>query len=178
MRILIFLFPLAVILFLFSCCTGRHNRSLTMEDVALNNDTLVNINKALVNIDDERIKAYSERHKLDLDVNQSGLWYNILEPGNGKKVEKDRVITIKYKVSLLDGRVCYDSDSLGNRSFVVGQGGVENGLEIGILMLNEGGKAIFVMPPFLAHGLIGDEDKIPSRSIIRYDVEVVKISDR
>lgn len=177
MRILIYLFPVAVILFLFSCCTSRH-KSLTMDDVAVNKDTLVNINKALVNIDDERIKAYSDRQKIGLEVNQSGLWYKIIEAGTGKKVEKGKVITIKYKVSLLDGKICYDSDSLGNRSFVVGQGGVENGLEIGILMLNEGGKAIFVMPPFLAHGLLGDEDKIPSRSIIRYDVEVVKISDR
>jgi FKBP-type peptidyl-prolyl cis-trans isomerase len=177
MRILNYLFPIAVILFLFSCCTSRH-KPLTIEDVAVHQDTLVNINKALVGLDDERIKAYSERHKLQLEVNQSGLWYKILEKGNGRAVEKGKIITIGYKVSLLDGTLCYSSDSTGNRSFVVGQGGVENGLEIGILMLNEGGSAIFVMPPFLAHGLIGDEDRIPSRSIIRYDVEVVKISDR
>jgi len=177
MRIAIYIFPAIVIAFLFSCCSSRHTK-MTDEDALKYQDPLVKINKNLVEIDDERIKEYSKRHNLNLEVNGSGLWYKIIKKGDGSPVEKAKVVTISYKVSLLDGTVCYDSDSLGNRSFVVGQGGVENGLEIGILMLNEGGSAVFIMPPFLAHGLIGDENKIPSRSIIRYDVEVIKISER
>lgn len=163
--------------FLFSCCTTRHKTSED-EDVINYKDTLVSINKTLVTMDDESIKAYSDRYKLGLEVNKSGLWYKIAEKGKGAPVKKSKVVTISYTVSLLDGKVCYTSDSLGYKSFVVGQGGVENGLEIGILMLNEGSRAIFVMPPFLAHGLIGDENRIPPRSIIRYDVEVIKISDK
>ena len=176
MRIAIYIFPAIVIAFLFSCCTSRHTK-ISDEDLSKFNEPLVNINKNLVTIDDERIIAYSKRHNLDLEVNKSGLWYKIIKKGDGAAVEKAKVVTITYTVSLLDGTVCYSSNSLGKRQFIVGQGGVENGLEIGILMLNEGGSAIFVMPPFLAHGLIGDENKIPSRSIIRYDVEVIKISE-
>lgn len=177
MRIVIRYIPLAIFAFLLSCCGTRH-KPVSDEDLMKYKEPLVDVNKQLVTIDDERITAYSKRQKLDLEVNKSGLWYRILEKGNGIPVEKTKIVTIEYTVSLLDGTVCYTSDSLGYRSFVVGQGGVENGLEIGILMLNEGGKAIFVMPPFLAHGLIGDENKIPSRSIIRYDVRVIKVSDR
>jgi FKBP-type peptidyl-prolyl cis-trans isomerase len=33
------------------------------------------------------------------------------------------------------------------------------------------------MPPYLAHGILGDENKIPPRSIIVYDVEVLEIAD-
>jgi FKBP-type peptidyl-prolyl cis-trans isomerase len=158
-------------------CSGKNHRQVPDENISQYKDPLVNVNKTLVGIDDERISDYSKRQKLNLKVNDSGLWYRVLEKGKGPAVEKKKVVTIAYKVSLLDGKICYSSDSTGLKSFIVGQGGVENGLEIGILMLNEGGKAIFVMPPFLAHGLIGDENKIPPRSIIRYDVEIIKITD-
>jgi FKBP-type peptidyl-prolyl cis-trans isomerase len=54
---------------------------------------------------------------------------------------------------------------------------VESGLEEGILLLQEGDKARFIMPPHLAHGLIGDRDKIPARATIIYDLELVSLSD-
>ena len=69
------------------------------------------------------------------------------------------------------------SNSRGTKSFKIGQGGVEKGLEIGILKMREGDKAKFIMPPNLAWGLIGDEKKIPARSIIIYDVELIKLTD-
>ena len=85
------------------------------------------------------------------------------------------MVTLAYDVSLLDGTHCYGSDSLGFKQFRVGQGGVESGLEEGILMLNKGSKAIFIMPPHLAHGLTGDGDQIPARSVIVYHVELIKV---
>jgi FKBP-type peptidyl-prolyl cis-trans isomerase len=33
------------------------------------------------------------------------------------------------------------------------------------------------MPPHLAYGLIGDDNKIPARAIIVYDVEVIDFRD-
>jgi len=87
------------------------------------------------------------------------------------------VANIKYKVSLLNGKVCYSSDSDGVKSFRIGQGGVELGLEIGILKLRVGDKAKFILPPNLGWGLIGDEKKIPSRSIIIYDVELIGLTE-
>jgi len=52
---------------------------------------------------------------------------------------------------------------------------VESGLEEGILLLRVGDKATFIMPPHLAHGLQGDGDRIPARSIIMYDVLLLKV---
>lgn len=165
------------ILFIQACACNQHNKKVAEKDLGQYKEPLVNVNKTLVNIDAERITAYGKRYNLDLQVNESGLFYHINKVGEGKKVEKLKVVTLAYKVYLLDGKLLYSSDSTGLKSFVVSQGNVENGLEIGILMLNEGSKAVFIMPPFLAHGLIGDEKKIPPRSIIRYDVEVIKVSD-
>ena len=63
-----------------------------------------------------------------------------------------------------------------SKQFRIGQGGVESGLEEGVLLLlHEGDKATFIMPPHLAHGLPGDGNRIPARSIIVYEVELVKV---
>jgi FKBP-type peptidyl-prolyl cis-trans isomerase len=54
---------------------------------------------------------------------------------------------------------------------------VESGLEEGILLLREGDKAKFILPPHLAHGLLGDDNKIPARSIIVYDLELLSLEN-
>ncbi len=107
----------------------------------------------------------------------TGLWYQIYQKGNGAPAKTGKMASINYKVWLLDGTLCYSSDSLGMKKFRIGKGGVEKGLEEGILLMRVGDKARFIMPPHLADGLIGDQDKIPPRSIILYEVELVQISD-
>jgi len=99
----------------------------------------------------------------------------ILKKGNGDKAEIGRIAEINYKIKLLDGTTCYDSDSLGSKIFTIGSGHVEKGLEEGILYLCEGDRARFIMPPHLAHGLIGDENKIPARAIIIYEAELLSV---
>jgi FKBP-type peptidyl-prolyl cis-trans isomerase len=34
------------------------------------------------------------------------------------------------------------------------------------------------MPPHLAHGLLGDENKIPPRSVIVYDLHLIDVSEK
>jgi FKBP-type peptidyl-prolyl cis-trans isomerase len=79
-------------------------------------------------------------------------------------------------VSLLDGTECYNSDREGPKIFTIGRGGVESGLEEGILLMKEGSRAKFIMPPYLAHGLPGDGKRIPARAIIVYDVELISLN--
>lgn len=140
-------------------------------------DEIIKINKYLVNEDADKIRAYVKRRNWDMQVTQSGLWYMIYKKGSGLKAEIGKKATINYVISLLDGTVCYSSDKDGQKSFVIGKGSVESGLEEGILFMHEGDKARFILPPHLAHGLIGDENRIPARATIIYDVELVKISD-
>jgi FKBP-type peptidyl-prolyl cis-trans isomerase len=41
--------------------------------------------------------------------------------------------------------------------------------------MKPGQKGKFILPPHLAYGLLGDEKMIPSRSIIVYDIEMLKV---
>ena len=160
---------------LFAACSGSgENRRKPY----VSKEMLMNVNKKLVDRDALAIKKYADSLGLKMNTTKTGLWYLITKEGKGPKVKKGQVVTLKYKVSLLDGTLCYDSDKDGNKVFEAGHGGVESGLEEGVLMLNRGAQAIFILPPYLAHGLLGDENKIPAHSTIVYEIEVLSIEQK
>ena len=156
-------------------CSGSQNRNNNNQSNQIPLETYIKVNRSLVAKEQTKIKAYLDSQNIKMNRTGTGLWYVIDDPGEGGQVKRGEIVTIDYQVKLLDGTICYDSDESGPREFEVGRGGVESGLEEGILLLKEGSKARFIMPPHLAHGLVGDDDKIPARAIIRYEVEVVDI---
>jgi len=165
-------------LIFFSCNNKGKESDKNNTKQQYSKESLQKINQMLVEKDVEVIKNYIERRGWDMKMTEAGLWYMIYREGNGKNIEKDDYITLDYSVWLMDGTLCYTSDSLGSKSFIVGKGGVEAGLELGILMLKEGSKARFIIPPHLAHGLIGDNKKIPARATIIYDVEILDVNKK
>lgn len=168
-------FILIFIIIFFSC--NREKESVEKTGTRHSKKSLEEVNRLLVEKDAEQIKSFVERRGWTMEVSESGLWYMIYEEGTGNKIEKGDAITFNYHVWLLNGTLCYSSDESGAKSFVVGKGGVETGLEEGVLLLNKGSKARFVLPPHLAYGLIGDENRIPARASIMYDIEILKIEE-
>lgn len=146
----------------------QSRRSITQED-------LIEANRNLVSRDADAIKAYVDAHKLRFNETKTGLWVSVADSGQGKKVQKGQIISLNYRITLLDGTLCYSSEKSGPKEFLVGQGGVESGLEEAVLWLRKGAKASFILPPHLAYGLVGDNDQIPARATIIYDVEVVDL---
>ena len=138
-------------------------------------EELISVNRYMVSQDASAIKEYLERNEYQMLETKTGLWYQIDKEGEGARAQKGDLVKIAYDIFLLDGTKCYSSDSLGYRSFKVGQGGVESGLEEGILLMQEGSKVTFIMPPHRAHGFVGDDDKIPGRSTLLYKVELLKL---
>lgn len=139
-------------------------------------EPLMNINKYLVNRQQDIIAAYAERMGWDMKVSQTGLWYMIYDEGKGVKTEKEKIVTLDYKISLLDGTLCDASEPGKPKSFRIGHGGVEPGLEEGVMLLKEGDRALFIMSPHLAHGNFGDRQKIPAGEILMYDVYVIRVN--
>ncbi|MFC2152798.1 FKBP-type peptidyl-prolyl cis-trans isomerase [Bacteroidota bacterium] len=168
-------FILIFIIIFFSC--KREKEVNSKKTIEHSKESLEEVNKLLVDKDTELIKSYIERRGWDMNMTESGLWYMIYKKGSGSLIEKGNYITFRYNVSLLNGTHCYSSDEQGPKSFVVGKGGVESGLEEGVLMLQKGSKARFILAPHLAHGLIGDENRIPARATIIYDIKILKIED-
>jgi FKBP-type peptidyl-prolyl cis-trans isomerase len=162
-----------LILICFGCeCNNRQNKSVSV--LKPGKDEMAELNRYLVQKDREIIENYAERKNLNMAESRAGLWYMIINEGSGDYfADNDRVV-MEYDCSLLDGTLCYSSESLGPKEIILGKTEIEQGLNEGLRMLKPGGQAIFIIPPFLAYGLIGDGEKIPSRSVIVYSVKIMK----
>lgn len=135
---------------------------------------MADLNKYLVQKDRERIKNYIERKSLNMNESPTGLWYQIIKEGNGKTFKDNDKVVLDYECSLLDGTKCYSSKDLGPKELLLGRSEMEPGLNEGLRLLKPGAEAIFIIPPFLAYGLVGDRKMIPSRAVIVYKVNILQ----
>lgn len=170
---IIILIPLAFILLLSCRKTPGQNSapSMTPEE---EKEMLLRVNKFLVQKDIELIGSYAARRGWEMEVTGSGLFYEIYERCDGTRAESGMKVRIGYRLSLLDGTLCYSSEQDGAKEFLLGKSYEISGLELGVAMMREGEKARFIIPPHLAYGLLGDEKRIPARSIIVYEVELLE----
>ena len=138
---------------------------------------LLRVNRFLVQKDIELIESYAERRGWNMEVSKTGLFYEIYERTEGIRMETGMKIRLDYSLSLLDGTVCYSSDTDGIKEFILGKSQEISGLEQGVGLMRKGEKARFIIPPHLAYGLLGDEKRIPARSIIVYEVDLLDALD-
>lgn len=137
--------------------------------------SLEKANRYLVKSEKIDIENYIRRHKWTMEETGSGLQYEIYYNGSGKQAEAKDIAVFAYKTWLINGNLVYTSEVDGLKEFLIGKGGVESGLEEAVLLMKEGDKARLILPAHLAFGLLGDEKKIPPRTAIIYDLELVKL---
>jgi len=106
----------------------------------------------------------------------SGLRYQILQKGTGKRATKGAGVSVHYKGQLLDGTV-FDSSYKRKEpiDFNVGVGQVIAGWDEGIQLLQVGDKARFVVPSNLAYGAAGAGGVIPPDATLIFDVELMGV---
>ena len=110
------------------------------------------------------------------DQTESGLRYKIIQKGDGIKPQKGQNVSVHYKGMFTEGEVFDDSYKRGNPiEFPIGMGNVIPGWDEGILLLNKGDKARFVIPSHLAYGEAGAGGVIPPNATLVFDVELMDI---
>lgn len=166
----------SLIFFMYASCNNS-KQSYNDNSSENNKEKLIEVNRILVKKDRQKIARFIKRKGWNMTETDVGLWYEILKAGEGDSAKTGMIVNYDYKISLLDGTPCYDSETDGRKSFLIGKGNVEAGLEYGILYLREGSKARFILPPYLAHGLPGDEERIPARAIIIYEIELISLTN-
>ena len=121
-------------------------------------------------------KAILDTVAAGYDETASGLRYQILQKGDGKKATKGAGVSVHYKGQLLDGTV-FDSSYKRKQpiDFNVGVGQVIAGWDEGILLLQVGDKARFVIPSDLAYGANGAGGVIPPDATLIFDVELMDV---
>jgi len=106
---------------------------------------------------------------------ESGLQFIEVEAGNGPKPTAGDLVQVHYTGKLLDGTEVDSSIGGDPYTFPLGAGQVISGWDEGIAMLNEGGKAMLIIPPDLAYGSAGAGGIIPPDATLMFDVELVAI---
>jgi len=165
------LFIFIIIMFLSGSC--RNETDNRKAQVKPGNREMADLNRYLVQKDREIIQNYIERKDLRMTESPTGLWYLIKNEGKGQYLKDNDRIAMNYECELLDGTVCYSSDDSGPKRVILGKTDVEPGLNEGLRLLRPGAEALFILPPFLAFGLVGDGKKIPPRTIIVYSVSIL-----
>ncbi len=168
------LFILLLSVAFFSCNNQENNNKIP--DKKEIEDRMMSTNKMMLEIEQQEILDFIERYGWNVVETGSGLRYEIYHHGEGKKVAEGDIVFLNYEIRLISGDLVYASESEGVKSFKVGSGGVESGLEEGILHMKVGDKARLIMPPHLAHGVPGDGVKIPKRIPIIYYIELVDLN--
>lgn len=172
------LYPLFIIaLFVSISCSNNHKsvpKSINYQSKDFQ-DKLVNANKMYVRQENDEIDQYVAHRGWKMTVTGTGLRYMIVKNGEGPLAKHNQRAKVNYKISLLDGTVCYSSDSNGPKEFLIDQDDVESGLHEGIQFMHQGDKAVLILPSHLAHGLIGDQTKIPPHASVMYELELLSL---
>jgi hypothetical protein len=168
--------PVYVLFLIFwYSCSEQPQPSSSTRHLGMMSDSLVNYNRGIVLTEDQQIEDFVARYGWKMNKTGTGLRYLIFKKGQGVKTVKGKVAMIRYTLRLLNGSLCYSSDKDGLKEFKIGYGGVESGLEEGILLMHVGDRAKFIVPSHLAFGLLGDQNKIPQHATLVYDIELVQI---
>lgn len=136
-----------------------------------------------------KIQRYIADNKLNMAKTDSGLYYVITKPGVGANVVNGDTAVINYTGTLLNGKV-FDTSvkedavkaklpGAEQRPFApirvaIGEHRVIAGWDQGMLLLNKGAKAKFIVPSSLGYGASGN-GPIPGYTAIAFDIEVVDI---
>lgn len=121
-------------------------------------------------------EAKMEQLAAGFEKTESGLRYQFIQRGSGKKAEKGKTVAVHYEGSLESGKV-FDSSYPRKKpiEFRLGQGQVIEGWDEGIALLQVGDKARFVIPSDLAYGPSGAGGVIPPHATLIFDVELMDV---
>lgn len=175
---------LLFIVFLISCQqkeksdnSKRKQPGSTSNKIVFNADSVkkqfIKANKQIVQKESDEMDYYVKSHQMPFIKTNSGIRYYVYKASaKGDSIKNGDIVSMSYKVSLLDGTMCYSSKENENKIIKVGEENIESGIHRALLFLKRGDKALILLPSHLAHGLLGDMKKIPPQMPIVYDIEV------
>ena len=104
----------------------------------------------------------------------SGLQYEVLAEGNGKKPSATDRVQCHYEGTLIDGTI-FDSSIKRGEPAVFGVNQVIKGWVEALQLMQEGAKWRLYIPYDMAYGEHGAGEMIPPYSALIFDVELIKV---
>lgn len=172
-RIWVIVLLLSVFQIIASCSEGKVKTTSPQQPQL--KESLEKVNRYLVNNEEEEIENYVARHQLDMTSTGTGLRYQVIQTGIGDSIREGQEVTMDYVLNNIMGDVIYSSENDGVKSFVVGHGDVESGLDEAVRLLKKGAVAKLIIPSHLGYGLLGDQKDIPERATLIYTVKILEV---
>ena len=161
---------------LLLACSNRRQDPFEGKSQQQVREELQDMNRVLAKKEQVRIRRFIEQRDWPMEESHTGLHYWIYEPGEGDSIRSGDIVEVQMIVSLLNGDTCYHYERYGSERFKVERANVESGLQEVVQYMRPGGRAQVILPSHLAHGVAGDQNKIPPRSTVVYDLRVVSVT--
>ena len=125
-------------------------------------------------LEEGRVFLQNNMNRPGVITTKSGLQYEVLVEGNGKKPNATDQVRCHYEGTLIDGTV-FDSSYKRNEPAVFGLNQVIAGWTEGVQLMSEGAKYRFYIPYLLAYGESGAGGMIPPYATLIFDVELIEV---
>lgn len=113
--------------------------------------------------------------KPGIKTTSSGLQYEVLTEGTGKKPLASDTVKVHYRGTLIDGTE-FDSSYKRGEPISFPLNGVIPGWTEGLQLMTEGSKYRLFIPSALGYGAAGAGAKIPPNSVLVFEVELLGIN--
>jgi len=102
----------------------------------------------------------------------------VIREGSGETPSTGEEVYLHYEGYYAEDGGVFDSSRLREKefTFVVGQGEVITGLDMGVMSMKAGEKAELILPPSFAFGKLGCPPRIPAGAILKYEVELFRFA--
>ena len=121
-------------------------------------------------------KAFLEENKKKPGVvtTSSGLQYEVIKAGTGKKPKATSRVRCHYEGTLIDGTL-FDSSIKRGQPAVFGVNQVIKGWTEALQLMSEGAKWKLYIPSALGYGAQGAGEMIPPHSTLIFEVELIDV---
>ncbi len=163
------------LMLLSGCTNGQSNGGVSQAEV--DQQKLIESNREFLKKERAQIERFIKANGFEMKQTGSGLYYMFLtEPTDTNKQVKDGDrVQYDFKISLLDGTYVNGSAESGQRTLTLGKQQAEIGLHEVFLLSFTNCPMLIILPSHLAHGISQNEDDIPPRATLIYEINPRKI---
>lgn len=126
------------------------------------------------NIEQGKQFLEANKQKEGIQTLPSGLQYEVITEGNGKKPKATDQVKCHYEGTLIDGTL-FDSSIQRGQPAVFGVNQVIQGWVEALQLMTEGSKWKLYIPSELGYGAQGAGEMIPPHSTLIFEVELIEV---
>jgi FKBP-type peptidyl-prolyl cis-trans isomerase FkpA len=118
------------------------------------------------------INAFITTSGMTATRHSSGVYYQVMSPGSGSTPSISSRVYITYTGQLLNGTIFDQQANSNNTGWILSE--LINGWQIGLPLIQEGGRIKLVVPSSLGYGC-NAVGPIPANSILYFDITLVDV---